>query len=282
MSLSESLETYRCVDDWIVVAPNRRITVRTGKVDIGQRISTALALIAAEELDVDFSRIDVETVDTATSLDEEYTSASNSIERSGNAVAAATARGRLLELASGTLGVERSSLQVDDGLVTSLATNRSITYWELMEGLPFAVAIDPAVPLKPPHQYRQIGRQVLAKDLIELVRGGAPFVHDMHMPEMLHARLVRPPHYHARVATIDETIYSRLDGGYLLRDGSFVAVAAEDEFRAIRLAQRVALAIRWSPERGLDARDVFQRLTAEPSVSLPERRGGFRRTRSTV
>jgi CO/xanthine dehydrogenase Mo-binding subunit len=75
MSLSESLETYRCVDDWIVVAPNRRTTVRTGKVDIGQRISTALALIASEELDVDFSRIDVETVDTATSLDEEYTSA---------------------------------------------------------------------------------------------------------------------------------------------------------------------------------------------------------------
>ena len=275
MSLNKSLETYRCVDDWIVVAPNRRITVRTGKVDIGQRISTALALIAAEELAVDFSRIDVETVDTATSLDEEYTSASNSIERSGNAIrlAAATARRRLLELAAQTLGVERSSLQVDDELVTSLATNRSVTYWELMEGRPFAVAIDPAVRLKSPHQYRQIGRQVLAKDLVELVRGGAPFVHDMHMPDMLHARLVRPPHYHARVAAIDETIYSRLDGGHLLRDGSFVAVAAEDEFRAIRLARRVASAIRWWPERGLDARDVFQRLTAEPSISLPVRDG---------
>src|SRR5580704_14955465 len=86
---------------------------------------------------------------------------------------AATARGRLLELASETLGVERSSLQVEDGLVTSLATNRSVTYWELMEGRPFALAIDPAVSLKSPRQYRQIGRQVLAKDLIELVRGGA-------------------------------------------------------------------------------------------------------------
>jgi CO/xanthine dehydrogenase Mo-binding subunit len=90
---------------------------------------------------------------------------------------------------------------------------------------------------------------------------------------MLHARLVRPPHYHARIAAIDEAIHSGLDGSHLVRDGSFVAVAAHDELQAVRLAQRVAASIRWSPERGLDTRDVFQRLTAEPRISLPVRDG---------
>ena len=79
-----SLAQYPNVDDWIVIGTDGRVRVRTGKVDIGQRISTALALIAAEELDVDLAHIDVDEVDTASSLDEEYTSASNSMERCGN------------------------------------------------------------------------------------------------------------------------------------------------------------------------------------------------------
>jgi nicotinate dehydrogenase subunit B len=95
----------------------------------------------------------------------------------------------------------------------------------------------------------------------------------MRMPHMLHARLVRPPHYHARVADIDATIHDRLAGAHLVRDGSFVAVAAEDEYQAIRAAARVASCIRWSPERGLDARDVYERLVSEPRISLPVRDG---------
>src|SRR5438067_1511533 len=67
-----SLKLYPRVDDWVVIAQDGRVTVRTGKVDIGQRISTALALIAAEELDVAYERIHIDAVDTSSSLDEEY------------------------------------------------------------------------------------------------------------------------------------------------------------------------------------------------------------------
>ena len=275
MISSESLQKHPDVDDWIVVAPDGRIVVRTGKVDIGQRISTALALIAAEELDVDFQRVDVEMVDTASSPDEEYTSASNSVERSGNAIrlASATARRHLLALAAKALEVEPQSLQVRDGLIGSSATNRTTTYWDIMQGQRFSIAVDPQIEPKAAQDYRQVGRAVVAKDLVELVQGAAPFVHDMRMSGMLHARLVRPPHYYARIASIDETIHRRLEGAHLMRDGSFVAVAAEDEFKAIRIAERVASSIRWSPERGLNAADVFERLVTAPRISLPVRNG---------
>ena len=276
MSVAENLQKHPSVDDWIVIAPNGRIIVRTGKVDIGQRISTALALIAAEELDVDFERIDVDGVDTASSPDEEYTSASNSVERSGNTIrlASATARRHLLALAAHALETEPSSLQVSDGLVRSSATNRSVTYWEILEGQQFDIAVDPEVTFKTEEDYRQIGRRwVVPADLMGLVQGTAPFVHDMSMPGMLHARLVRPPHYHARISAIDQTIYGGLEGAHLVCDGSFVAVAATDEFQAIRIAALVASSITWSPERGLDARDVFERLVTEQRISLPVRDG---------
>lgn len=275
MSLAENLAKYPGVDDWIEITPNGRVIVRTGKADIGQRISTALALIAAEELDVDYERIDVAGVDTASSPDEEYTSASNSIERSGATirVASATARQYLCDLAAKALEVGANTLQVNDGLVRSSASNRSVTYWELMEGRRFAIAVAPDIACKPSEAYRQIGRQAVAKDLADLVRGTAPFVHDLDVPGMLHARLVRPPHYHARVVDIDQNIYSRLDGAHLVRDGSFVAVAAKDEHQAIRIAERVATAIRWHPLPGLDSKDVFERLQKEPRISLPVRDG---------
>ena len=83
---STSLKNHPGLDEWISVGKNGRIAIRTGKVDIGQRISTALAIIAAEELDVDMSRIDVIRTVTGEAPDEGITSGSNSMMESGSAV----------------------------------------------------------------------------------------------------------------------------------------------------------------------------------------------------
>jgi hypothetical protein len=197
------------------------------------------------------------------------------VELSGRSIrlASATARRHMLALAAHALEAKPESLEVGDGLVRSISTNRSITYWEMMEGRRFDIAVDPEIAPKSPKAYHQIGRAVVAIDLPALVQGTAPFVHDMCVPGMLHARLVRPPHYHARIAEIDETIHERLGGAHLVHDGSFVAVAAEEEYHAIQVAGRVASSIRWRPERSLDARNVFERLVTEPRISLPVRDG---------
>ena len=270
---SSSLTKHPSLDDWLSIGEDGRVMVHTGKVDIGQRISTAIALLAAEELDVDLDRIDVVRAETGIAPDEGVTSGSNSMDESGNAVrvAAATLRHHLLALAARRLDVEVSTLEIDDGLIQSRATNRSTTYWELAGGKPFEIPVDPEAVVKSPDQLRQIGRRVVARGMAEIVTGKPYFVHDMKLPGMLHARVVRPPHYHARLETLDETVTGRLadEHVHIVRDGSFLAVVTADEYAAVRAAERLYAAADWRVGEGLEPIAVFERLTTNERVSLP-------------
>ena len=264
-----SLSKTPLLDRWVRIAPGERIAIVNGKVDIGQRISTAVALIAAEELDVDPSRIDVAAPETGAAPDEGITSGSNSMQESGNAVryAAATARRHLLALAAETLGVDVDTLEVDDGLVQSRATNRSVTYWDLMpEGASFGVDVDETVATKPVASFRHVGKFAPARGIENLVGGTGTFVHDMVFPDMLHARPVRPPHYHAQLTALDDAVVARLEseGVTVVRDGSYLAVAAEDEYAAARAAERLANAAQWDTGPGLEEADLFEKLRTAP------------------
>jgi len=272
MAGSPSLKRHPGVDDWLAFEGDGRLAVRSGKVDIGQRVSAAIALVAAEELDVDPARVRVVERETDRVPDEGFTSGSRSMEESGEAVrrAAATARRHLLDLAAGRLEADPAALEVTDGVVRAPGSNRSTTWWELAGGRPLGMPVDPEAPVKAPGAHRVLGRPRQAPELTGLVMGTSRFVHDMTLPDMLHARVVRPPHYHARLVGLEGDVAARLpDGAHLVRDGSFLAVAHPDEWTATRLAGRIAAAARWTPERGLDAGDVFARLVENPRTSLP-------------
>lgn len=273
MAEYSSITKHPSLDQWVSIDADGRITIRSGKVDIGQRISTALALIAAEELDVDFSRIDVARAETGLAPDEGITSGSNSMEESGNAVrvAAATARQHLLSLAADSLGVATDTLEIDDGIVAARGTNRSVSYADLLGGKTFDIPVDPDVTVKAPQDYTTIGTPVIARGMENIVTGAAHFVHDMTLPGMVHARVVRPPHYHARLRALDDALVERLgtDGISVVRDGSFLAVAASDEYAALKAVERLNNAADWDKGDGLDAQDVFERLRTNARESLP-------------
>ncbi len=124
--MTASLEKQPNLDQWMSITADGRVVVRSGKVDIGQRISTAMAAIAADELDVALERIDMAQVETGISPDEGVTSGSNSMQDSGQAVrlAAATARRHLIARAATQLDVDAASLELADGLIRSRDTNR--------------------------------------------------------------------------------------------------------------------------------------------------------------
>src|SRR5690606_36604999 len=103
-------------------------------------------------------------------------------------------------LAAAALGVPADTLEVEDGLVQSRATNRSVTYQELLDGRPFGIDVDPAAPVKAPAEYRRIGQPAVPRGIAAIVTGKPHFVHDMRLPGLLHARVVRPPHYGATLA----------------------------------------------------------------------------------
>lgn len=264
-----SLVDYPNVDDWLRFREGR-LTVRTGKVDIGQRITTALALIAAEELDIDYENVEVDKVDTDRSLNEEYTSASNSIERSGRAIrlAAATARRHLLNLAGKVLDTDIKALEVVDGIIRSRESNRTVSYWDIVPPEGFRIAVDTAITTKPAKDFRLIGRRkVVAKDLEDLIAGTVPFVHDLSMPDMLHARVIRPPQPYARLVT-PGSLPEETDA-ILARNGSFLAVACPDEYRAIRLSERVRSGCKWTSDTRIDASDIYELLLKSRRESLP-------------
>lgn len=273
MASNPSLDNSPNLDDWLSIDRQGRVRVRTGKVDIGQRISTALAMIAAEELDVDYERIEIMRVDTSAAPDEAITSGSNSMQQSGNAVrlATATARRHLLGLAAAALDVNAASLEIADGLIRSRATNRSVTYGELLDGKPFGIAVDLAAKTKSPDAYSIVGRPRTARGMADIVTGKMLFVHDMTMPGMVHARVVRPPHSQARLRNLDAAAVARLDadGIATVRDGSFLAVAGSDEFSVIKAIGRLNAAADWDGRGGLDTRDIFAALTGNERISLP-------------
>ena len=273
MAPNPSLENNPSLDDWLAIGPGETVAVRSGKVDIGQRISTAVAMLVADELGVDPDRVKTVRTETGLSPDEGITSGSYSMTQTGEAVrrAAATARRHLLERAARLLDVDPATLEVDDGTIHSRATNRQTSYWELAEGEPFGIGIDPDAPLRPREALRHVGTAATARDLEDIVRGRPHFLQDMSRPGMLHARVVRPPHYHARFVGHDPTVSARLagEGVEIVRDGSFLAVAAEDEFQAAKAAERLAAAVVWDKGEGLATGDIYESLRSNERVSLP-------------
>ena len=98
---------------------------------------------------------------------------------------------------------EMLDLIVEDGLIRSPHANQAVRYEEVVRPGGFGLAVDPDAPTKPSGDLRVVGSSgasaahpSLAPDVAGLLSGARPFVHDLSEPGMLHARVVRPPHYH--------------------------------------------------------------------------------------
>ena len=259
---SPSLDTHPQLDDWIEFNEDRTVTVYSGKVELGQGIRTALAQIAADELDIALERIRLESVDTARSPDEGSTAGSRSLETSGVAIriAAAEARQHLLSLAFEQLDsmTPADELKVADGVVTDPQTGRSANYWDLMAGGRFNRLISGAAKLKDPAEHSLVGSSARRLDLLGKVTGGVSYVHDMDLPDMLYARVLRPPSYHARLVSFDRDSIVQLPGLVdVIRDGQFIALVAEREEQAVAALVAARGAAQWAYDDDLPAADAM-------------------------
>jgi CO/xanthine dehydrogenase Mo-binding subunit len=118
-SLPQSLKTTPRLDRWVRFNADRTVTVFSGKVELGQGIETAIAQIAADELDVALDRLSLVAGDTTRSPDEWYTAGSQSIEIGGTSIrlACAEVRSLFLEAAAHELEVDVAELRVRDGTI---------------------------------------------------------------------------------------------------------------------------------------------------------------------
>ena len=274
--LPGSLAHHPDLDDWIRLRPDRGVDVYTGKVELGQGITTSLSQVVAEELDVDITRIRIHTADTETSLDEGSTAGSMSMEMSGGALrqAAAEFRYQLLAIAAEEFECDQEDLEVSDGMVQHPASGSGKDYWDLLpEGRLGMAATGVAVP-KPPVVYSVVGQPVTRVDMESRVRGEPVFLQDMALPNMLHARVVRGPVAQASLERVDTTSLDLPDGVRLIRDGSFLAILGEVEIEVLRAREQVAARCSWhTPDRLPDQQDLYRWMNAQESQDFLLRDG---------
>jgi len=266
--LPGSLHVNRRLAQWLRFLPDGTIEVRSGKVEIGQGITTALAQIAAEELDVRIDHIRMVAASTAGSPDEAVTSGSLSIQESGTALryACAEARAIYLEAAAARLGVPAASLAIADGEIVSADGARS-SYGELADDALLEREATASAPPKDASRHRLVGRSQSRLDLPHKVYGRPRFVHDLELPGMLHARVLRPPSPAATLGSLDDARARALPGVVaVVRDGSFVGVLAEREEVALKALDALRQGAAWREAETLpDASALGDWLKAQPA-----------------
>jgi CO/xanthine dehydrogenase Mo-binding subunit len=287
--LPTSLKANPRLARWLAIRREGRVEVRSGKVELGQGITTALAGIVAEELDVAASRIEMVRASTAGAPNEGFTSGSLSVQDSGSALrqVCAEARDIYLHAAAEKLEVAVGDLEVRDGEihvrgVPSLRTS----YWELAD--PALLDRDASARAAPKAPAGERDEQPpLRLDLPDKVLGRPAFLHDMVLPGMLYARIAHPPSPGATLLEVDTAAVEALPGVVrVVRDGSFLGVIAEGDYEANRALRKLKAVARWQEGESLpDLNDLPAFLRAQPvetsvvdekqpaaPVAAPERR----------
>jgi nicotinate dehydrogenase subunit B len=270
-TLPGDLKIAPMLDAWIKVDEQGQVTVFTGKVELGTGIRTALMQIAAEQLNIEAHRLTLITADTALTPNEGYTAGSHSIADSGTAIfnAAAQVRGLLVQSAATRLGVDAAILTVKNGVI-SAPDGRHLSYGEAVAGVDLHQTAVPNPSLNEPKTYSVIGQPMQRVDIPGKVTGGPSYVQDMRLPDMLHARVIRPPAYGATLAEVDVSNVEQMPGVIkVVRDGSYLAVVASDEWQAILAMRALANAAKWNSGPPLaDPATILQFLIDSPKQEI--------------
>lgn len=253
------------------IGPDGRVGCFVGKVEMGQGAMTALAMLAAEELDVPLERVDMLMGDTDLCPWDQGTWGSLSVWQFGPVLrgAAAEARAALLQLASERLGAPVERLQVQAGIVSVTgAPARRVGYGELVQGKRIERHLAD-VKVKPVAQFTQVGKDAPRKDGRAKVTGAAKFAADILPPGTLQACVLRPPAHGARLLAVDTSEAEKLPGVRVLRDGDLVAVLHARPDGAREALGRVKATYQPSPST-LNDQTIFEHLlkAAPPAREL--------------
>jgi len=272
--LPGSLATNPNLSQWLSLHADGTVTVRTGKVELGQGIITALAQIVAEELDVSVARIRMLAASTAAGPNEGMTAGSMSIAHSGNALrqVCAEARAIYLRAAVTRLGLEpeaAAGLDVADGRIFSkdAAGQSATSYWELAEDALLDREASSVALARPAGLPSPVALVMQRLDIPDKVSGRPRFIQDMVLPGMLHGRVAHPPSPGAVLAEMDLAAVQAMPGVVaVVRDGSFLGLVADDEYLAVRALGKLTALATWHETNALpDMRAMPALLRSQPA-----------------
>ena len=264
------------------IGEDGRVACYTGKIEMGQGVVTSLAQMMADELDVSLDSVDMVMGETELCPYDMGTWGSLTTRAFGPHLRAAAAEGRqvLLELASDQLKKPVNQLSVENGVVFDRSNrNVSVTYAQLAKGKQIARHASGKVPLKTPDQFKIMGRSITRRDAPVKVTGEAKYAADIQLPEMLYARILRPPSHAATLVDVDVSGAEQIEGVKVVRDGDLIAVlhrypdVANDALAKIKARYN-------TPPSKLDENTIFDHLvSAAPEGEVVSKNGSLDRAR---
>jgi isoquinoline 1-oxidoreductase len=245
---------------WLHIAEDGRVTVYTGKVEVGQDIRTSLTQAVAEELHVAPSAITMVMGDTDRVPYDMGTFGSRSTPQMGTQLrrAAAAARNTLLQRAAETWRIDATRLSLADGRVREISGQRTASIGEITRGARLVQAIQSDVTTRPPAQWSVAGKTLPKVAGHAIVTGRHRYPADQKLPGMLVGKVLRAPGFGATLERVDASAARALPGVTVVTDGNFVGVAAPDEASAARALALIEAQWTFSPQPS--HREIFQHL----------------------
>ena len=220
---------------YLHIAEDGRVTVFSGKIEMGQGVTTSMAQMAAEELGVAVESIDMVMGDTASCPFDQGTWGSLTTRAFGPVLRAAAAEARevLLQLGAERLGVSAGQLRVHDGAVEVVgAPDRKVTFGQLTAGKRIERRLGHEAVLKAARDFTVMGKPHVRLEAVAKVTGAAKFAGDIRVPGMLCARILRPPAHGATLKRVDTSAARRVPGVTVVEQPDLVAVLHEDPEQA--------------------------------------------------
>jgi nicotinate dehydrogenase subunit B len=247
------------IDAWLHLGDNRKVTVYTGKAEMGQNIRTSLSQAVAEELHIPIEDIEMVMGDTQLTPFDMGTFGSRTTPTMNLQLrkVAAAAREMLIGLAATQWGTDRQHLSAANGKVIDDQNNRSLDYAALTKGQQLTQTVTSDTPLIPASAWKVAGQSVLKVDGRDFVTGRHRYPSDQRLPDMLHGKVLRPPSFGATLLSLD-TQKAEQKGATVVHDGNFVGVAAaSSELAAAAIG---AIHAEWKSEPQPSNKDLFDYL----------------------
>ena len=267
----------RPISTRIHIGKDGRVTVLTGKVEIGQGARAEFTQAAAEELRLPVEQIQVVLADTDLVPNDGLTAGSRSTPGTVPVIrqAAAAAREALLSLAAQRWKVEPGSIELREGRLNHTGTQRTLTFGELAQSEELPQALQQAAPaetkLTEVGNWKVMGTSVARPNARDLVTGAHRYSSDLKRPGMLRGKILRPPSYGAKLLSVDLTPAQEMKAVSVVRDGDFIGVCAPTTFRAQLALDAIAKTAKWESAPHPASKEVYDDLRERVSGGVPKK-----------
>ncbi len=244
---------------WLHIGEDGKISVYTGKAEMGQNIRTSLSQAVAEELHAPIDHIELVMGDTQLTPFDMGTFGSRTTPTMNLQLrkVAAAARETLIGLAAQQWNTDRRALIADDGKITDTKSRRSVRYADLTKGQQITQDVTSEQALIPATEWKVAGQSSRKVDGRDFVTGRHRYPSDQKLPDMLYGKILRPAAFDATLVSADTQKAEQM-GALVVHDGNFVGVAAPSSQLAASAID--AIHAEWKSEPQPSNKELFDYL----------------------